>query len=103
VPFLHFKESIMRITGRILRPSNLAERRLLKSLGFDFIRVSRAFNPYAVARLVKRVTAGGADVQKLKAIATKKPGPGFGPISPPPPPPPLPDSTCEPREGDRAA
>ncbi len=93
----------MRITGRILRPSNLAERRLLKSLGFDFIRVSRAFNPYAVARLVKRITGGGDDIRKLKIICSKKPG--FGPISPPPPPPPadLPDSTSEPREGERAA
>ncbi len=95
----------MRITGRILRPSNLAERRLLKSLGFDYIRVSRAFNPFAVARLVKRITAGNTDIQRLKVICAKSPGPGFGPISPPPPPPPtdLPDSTTEPREGERAA
>ncbi len=97
----------MRINGRILRPSNLAERRLLKSLGVDYIRVSRAFNPFAVARLVKRITAGSPDIQKLKIICAKKPGSGsgFGPISPPPPPPPadLPDSTSEPREGERAA
>ena len=93
----------MRITGRILRPSNLVERRLLMSLGVDYIRVSRAFNPYAGARLVKRITAGSTDIQKLKVICSKKPGPGFGPISPPPPPPQLPDSTSEPREGERAA
>jgi len=45
----------MRINGRTLRPSTLAERRLLLSLGVDTIRVSRGMNPYAVARRIRRV------------------------------------------------
>ena len=40
----------MRITGRILRPSTLAERRLLLSIGQPIVRVPRGVNPYLVAR-----------------------------------------------------
>ena len=46
----------MRICGRVLRPSTLAERRLfLGHLGTDTIRVPRSLNPYAVARRVRRL------------------------------------------------
>ena len=44
----------MRVNGRTLRPSNLAERRLLSSLGVDSIRVPRDMNPFAAARRVRR-------------------------------------------------
>ena len=41
----------MRINGRLLRPSTLAERRLmLGHFGTDCIRVPRTLNPFAVAR-----------------------------------------------------
>jgi hypothetical protein len=45
----------MRINGRVLRPSSLAERRLFHSLGTDSIRVPRSMNPYAVARSARRL------------------------------------------------
>ena len=75
----------MRIQGRLLRPENLAERRILKSLGMDHIRVPRRSNPFAVARLVRRLSFGGADMPKLQLMLRKRP-----PIEPT-----LPDSTSE--------
>lgn len=48
----------MRINGRLLRPSNLAERRVLKQFGVDYIRVPRGYNPFAVARQVARLARG---------------------------------------------
>ncbi len=48
----------MRIQGRTLRPSNLAERRLLLSLGTPVLRVPRAANPYLVARRLERAAKG---------------------------------------------
>jgi hypothetical protein len=44
----------MRINGRTLRPSTLAERRLMLSLGVTSIRVPRHVNPYSLARRIKR-------------------------------------------------
>jgi len=45
----------MRIQGRTLRPSNLAERRLLlSSLGTQTLRVPRKANPYLIARRLER-------------------------------------------------
>ena len=44
----------MRVNGRILRPSTLAERRLLMSLGSPALRVPRTANPYLVARRLER-------------------------------------------------
>jgi hypothetical protein len=83
----------MRIQGRLLRPENLAERRVLKSLGVDFLRVPRKYNPFSVARLVHRASQGGLDTAKLRALATKRPVPVE-----------LPDSTSEPRrEAEQAA
>ena len=43
----------MRIQGRQLRASNLAERRIMKALGTDVLRVPRRLNPFAVARFIK--------------------------------------------------
>jgi len=48
----------MRIQGRTLRPSNLAERRLLLSLGSPTLRVPRAANPYLIARRLERAARG---------------------------------------------
>lgn len=54
----------MRVThGRTLRPSNLAERRLLlSSLGTNAIRVPRSVNPYVLARRLERAAKGHPDV-----------------------------------------
>ena len=44
-----------RVTnGRLVRPSNLAERRLLLSLGLVVLRVPRGTNPYVIARRIER-------------------------------------------------
>jgi len=49
----------MRIQGRTLRPSNLAERRLLlSSLGTQALRVPRTANPYLIARRLERAAKG---------------------------------------------
>ena len=89
----------MRIVGRTLRASTLAERRVLKSLGFDFIRVPRRLNPFAVARVIRRISFGTADMQKLKMML--KPRQCTPPVNPPQPAE-LPDSTSAPVE-ERAA
>jgi hypothetical protein len=79
----------MRIQGRLLRASNLAERRVLKSLGLDALRVPRRLNPFMVARHVKKIAAGtGGDLPGLRALLKKHERPI---------PPSLPDSTSEPR------
>ena len=51
----------MRINGRTLRPSNLAERRLLLSLGIDALRVPRSMNPFTVARRLRRAARGESE------------------------------------------
>jgi len=59
----------MRINGRLLRPSTLAERRVLKGFGVDYIRVPRRHNPYAVARQVQRLARGAvAELQIVKEV-----------------------------------
>ena len=83
----------MRIQGRLLRPSTLAERRVLKALGLDAIKVPRRSNPFAVARLIRRISLGSPDMAKLKALVHR----------PTPVPAELPDSTSESREEERAA
>jgi len=76
----------MRIHGRCLRPSTLAERRVLKTLGVDFLRVPRKQNPFAIARSIRKLAAGRGDLPALKAMLAR-----------PPASPSLPDSTTEPR------
>jgi hypothetical protein len=84
----------MRIQGRLLRPSTLAERRVLKSLGLDSLRVPRRLNPFAVARQVKKVALGtGGDLPALRTLLTKNARPAVD----------LPDSTPLPRGDERAA
>jgi hypothetical protein len=51
----------MRINGRVLRPSTLAERRFLLSLGVSSLRVPRRMNPYVIARRLGRAAAGGSE------------------------------------------
>jgi hypothetical protein len=85
----------MRIQGRLLRPENLAERRVLIGLGVTCIRVPRRVNPFSVARLVHRLSTGGADMDRLRALTAKRAVPV--PVE-------LPDSTSEPRrEAEQAA
>lgn len=79
----------MRIQGRILRPQNLAERRVLKSLGVDFIRCPRRHNPFAIARLIRRTSFGGGDMPKLRTMLKPRSTPT--PITPT-----LPDSQSAP-------
>jgi hypothetical protein len=73
----------MRITGRTVRPSTLAERRLLLSVGVTCVRVPRSENPYAVARRLARLARSG-DAAELRKLAT---------INRPPPPYPFPIPT----------
>jgi hypothetical protein len=51
----------MRICGRTLRPSTLAERRVMLALGFPTLRVPRGMNPFIVARRVSRLARGHTD------------------------------------------
>lgn len=62
----------MRVNGRLLRPSTLAERRVLKSLGLDALRCPRTANPYAVARFVQRIVRGTTvALTQLAALAIR--------------------------------
>ncbi len=92
----------MRIQGRLLRPATLAERRVLKCLGTDELRVPRRLNPFAVARLVKKLASGtGGNLPELRTMLAK--GKAM-PVTPDQAPvPALPDSTTEPRHEARAA
>ena len=85
----------MRIQGRTLRASNLAERRVLKALGTDALRVPRKLNPFAVARQVRKLASGtGGDLPALRLQLRKHA---------PPEPPALPDSTSRPNDGESQA
>ena len=87
----------MRIQGRLLRASNLAERRVLKALGVDVLRIRRGFNPFVIARHVQKLAAGvGGDLPALRTLLKKnerRPSPALE----------LPDSTSAPRGDERAA
>ena len=85
----------MRIQGRTLHPATLAERRVVKSLGHDMLRIRRGLNPFVVARQVRKLALGlGGDLPALKALLKKMTPPVHLE---------LPDSTGEPRNGERAA
>lgn len=59
----------MRICGRVLRPSNLAERRLLLGhFGVHTIRVPRSQNPFAIARRIRRLLSS-AEFALLRELA----------------------------------
>lgn len=85
----------MRIKGRTLLPSTLAERRVVKSLGHDMLRVRRGLNPFVIARQVRKLALGlGGDLPALKALLKK---------NTPPVPMELPDSSSLPCDDERAA
>jgi hypothetical protein len=97
----------MRIQGRQLRPSNLAERRILKALGVDVLRVPRKLNPFAVARHIRKLAVGtGGNLPELRAMLAVRSARANAPviaveaadIPEMPVAPTLPDSTSEPRE-----
>ena len=93
----------MRIQGRVLRASNLAERRVLKTLGVDQVRVPRKQNPFAVARHIKKLATGtGGNLPELRAVLAKAfvgtPDAPTVPVIPA-----LPDSRSTPRDEARAA
>ena len=71
----------MRIHGRLLRPSNLAERRLLLGhFGTSALRVPRKYNIFSVARRLERYVQKNADLSFVQGMAKRhQPMP---PISP---------------------
>lgn len=64
----------MRINGRLLRPSSLAERRLMLSLGLTTtFRCPRSENPYALARKLRRLALGtNPDATHIRQLAQRK-------------------------------
>lgn len=72
----------MRISGRALRPSNLAERRLMLSMGVRTLRIPRHQNPYVVARRLARAahhcTEDHQFIRALIASELKEPKPSPG-------------------------
>jgi hypothetical protein len=89
----HDKEILMRVNGRVLRPSTLAERRLFTALGTQTIKVPRNHNPYVIARRASRLAENqNADFLLLRELVTK--------YQPKPEPVPVPDmDTSEPVDG----
>jgi hypothetical protein len=76
----------MRVNGRTLRPSTLAERRLLISLGTDVLRVPRNMNPFTVARRLRRAAKGVTpdhDFARELVAKTKRVQPGDVPVPSP--------------------
>lgn len=64
----------MRINGRLLRPSSLAERRTMLQLGLTTaFRCPRSENPFSLARKLRRLAAGETpDANYLRRLAQKK-------------------------------
>ena len=64
----------MRINGRLLRPSSLAERRTMLQLGLTTaFRCPRSENPFSLARKVRRLAENkSADADHLRRLAAKK-------------------------------
>lgn len=84
--FISEKGDAMRVNGRTIRYSTLAERRLMLSLGIDSLHVPRKLNPYSVARRLRRIASGQSRdllfVRELIARQKGKNGHWYG--SPPP-------------------
>lgn len=67
----------MRVNGRTLRYSTLAERRLMLSLGIDSLHVPRKLNPYSVARKLRRIASGqSGDLLFVRELITRQKGKG---------------------------
>src|SRR5437773_1248131 len=64
----------MRITGRVLRPSTLLERRtMLSNFGTTALRVPRRANPYLVARKLSRLArAEHPDLLFVQDVLTRR-------------------------------
>ncbi len=75
----------MRINGRTLRPSNLAERRLLLSFGTDALRVPRDMNPFTVARRLRRAARGNSPDHDFARGLAAKPRKNLGDVPIPSP------------------
>ena len=75
----------MRINGRTLRPSNLAERRLLLSFGTDALRVPRNMNPFTVARRLRRAAQGTSPDHDFARELARKTRKSFGDVPTPSP------------------
>lgn len=85
----------MRINGRTLRPSTLAERRLLLSLGTDALRVPRDMNPFTVARRLRRAARGQSPDQDFaRELAASKMKKKLGEVPLPSPDLDLPEPVC---------
>ena len=65
----------MRVNGRTLRPSTLAERRMLLAAGLTSVRVPRSQNPYAVARRLARLAQQPGELSKLTTDRPPRPFP----------------------------
>jgi hypothetical protein len=66
----------MKVNGRTLRPTTLAERRLLLSLGAPSVRVPRHMNPYAVGRRLARLARGDSpDADLLRKLVARAKAP----------------------------
>jgi hypothetical protein len=63
-----------RVTnGRLIRPSTLAERRLLLSLGIIALRVPRGTNPFLIARRLERAARRDcADVALFRELVRQR-------------------------------
>lgn len=97
---IYFKEPIMartRISGRIVRASSLCERRVLKRMGVDYLRVPRCSNPFVVARMLRRAAGFGPELNLLRRCVDTRP---FSPQSETPPPVQLPHVTSEPEAAE---
>jgi hypothetical protein len=64
---------IMKINGRILRPSNLQERRMLHGLGIATpVRVPRNKNPFHIARQLRNLAkATSANLAELREALSR--------------------------------
>ena len=72
VPDANTMEKSMRINGRTLRPSTLAERRIMFALGIPSIRVPRGTNPFVVARRLGRLArCQNPDGEFVRQVAKK--------------------------------
>lgn len=76
----------MRITGRVIRPSTLSERRLMLSqLGTPALRVPRRVNPYLAAwRLARAARTDNPDLLFIRDMMARTRAPQSTPSLPTP-------------------
>lgn len=75
-----------RVIGRRVLPSDMDERRVLRALGVDMLRVPRGVNPFLVSRRLQRAAHRNPDVLFLADVVAraryKASGPSPTPDSP---------------------